>query len=491
MHDQGVIRHFRVAIIGVGGVTGSAVAWILSLFTNVGSILGLEKYGRPGMVNSNPLNNAQTRHDGGTETNYSLPKAIRVLRAALSLTAYVLLRKDKEGLFHVSDRMVVGVGKKQVGKLRARLKEFQHFYPDLRLVEAKELGEIEPKVMEGRNPKQPIVALVSNEGYAINYQLLAECFLEDAQRANPKLRVCFDTEATKITRRNDGVYLIHTNSGVFSANVLVPTAGAYSLLHAQRLGYGLKLGILSVAGSFFSLPKDWIRGKIYRPQVDSRPFAEPHFDLDLVTGVGRGGPLTEPKPVMENYRWGTFKDYAELSSFSLQGALVGLWILISNGLVFYVLMNYLYKVPVIGKWLFLKKAQQTLPSLRYRDITLRKGTGGIRPQIIDLDTWEMEMGERTVTGNDMVKIEDGATFTDHLVAITTPSPGASKCIDNAAFSIVPIIIRLLNQIFGDGSFRMDQTAFERHLGLDQNLRYREVCATIAIEDKLHQTRNAA
>ncbi len=440
---------FDVVIVGLG-VTGTAIMWVLALFTNVKRLCGLEKYGRVATVNSHPLNNAQTSHDGGTETNYTLKHALKVLKAALKLRAYVRMRSDKTGLFHITDRMVLGVGESEVRKLRERYTEFAPHYPDLRIVEADELRVIEPKVMEGRDSGQPVCALVSKEGYAINYQLLAECFLEDAHEANHDIELRFNTEVKSVTRGDDGMYTIHTSGGDVSAKVVVFSAGAYSLFHAQKLGYGLNLGILSVAGSFFSAGKQ-VRGKVYRPQVAGRPFAELHIDKDVLSDESRIGPTTKPVLLMERYNLKSFWDYIKLPIVSFKGFLIANWILLRNGLVWYVFMNALYDVPVVGKYLFLKKAQDTIPTLRYSDLKRRKGAGGVRPQIVDMDTWKLEMGERTIVG-------------DNLIFNTTPSPGASVCIENATERDVPQIISFL----GEG-FWFDKEKLHRTLGLDHQI----------------------
>ena len=49
---------------------------------------------------------------------------------------------------------------------------------------------------------------------------------------------------------------------------------------------------------------------------------------------------------------------------------------------------------------------------------LRRGAGGIRPQIVNLNNGELEMGDKTIVG-------------DRVIFNTTPSPGASVCLQNA------------------------------------------------------------
>jgi malate dehydrogenase (quinone) len=439
-------RNFDLLIVGLG-VTGTALLWVLSKFTNIKNIAAIEKNGSVALVNSHPLNNAQTSHDGGTETNYVLPKALVVQKAARMLRAYVQTRGNRGGLFRITHRMVLAVGEREVAQIRARFEEFSPHYPDLRLVEADELRRIEPMLMRGRNPNQPVCALVSEEGYAINYQVLAETLLNDALDANPDLDIRFNTKVEEV-RREDGNYVVATNNGEISARVVVFAAGAYSLHFAHRLGYGLNLGILSVAGSFFS-GGPLVRGKVYRPQVAGRPFAEIHVDPDVLNeNDSRFGPTTKPILLMERYRYGTFRDYLRQPIVSLKGLWVTLKILIENGLLGYVARNFIYDIPILGKLYFLhREARALIPTMRYSDLKRRKNAGGVRPQIVDLSTGKLEMGERTIAR-------------DNLIFNTTPSPGASVCIYNAVMRDVPQVVEYLGS-----EFWFDSDSFYQELGI--------------------------
>jgi len=211
-----------VVIVG-GGVTGTALAYVLSGFTNVERIALIEKYPRVAQVNSDPRNNSQTSHDGGTETNYDLEHALTIKAAAVALRRYV--ERKGRGLFRKTHRMVIGVGREEVRLLEERFETFKDAYPDLRLIRRDELKKIEPKVIEGRDPHEPICALISTEGYAINYQKLSESFLADAQKKNSKIDTFFNTKVRRV-RREDGIYVIETDSCILRAKVVVFAAGA-------------------------------------------------------------------------------------------------------------------------------------------------------------------------------------------------------------------------------------------------------------------------
>lgn len=408
-----------VLIIG-GGVTGTSLAYVLGQFTDVKNVVVLEKNGKVSMVNSHPLNNSQTSHDGGTETNYTLEHALKVKQAAIYLRSYVKSKKD-DSLFCKTKRMVIGVGREEASKLSKRFREFSPHYPDITFVFGDTLRAIEPNVIENRNPSEPVVGIVSSEGYAIDYQKLSEHFAIDAEKTG-KVKILFNTKVLRVVKNKqpvlDSKWFVETNNGDFLAKVVVFAAGPYSLLFAQELGYGLDYGILPVAGSFFSAG-NLLNNKVYRVQIEGRPFAEIHGDPDVLNSqVTRFGPTTKPLPLMERHQYETLFDFLKLPIVSWRGFKATFKIMRKNNLFKYVFVNMLYDIPVLGKLLFLREAKIIVPSLRYRDLELRRGVGGIRPQIVDLKTGELLMGDATIVG-------------DNIIFNTTPSPGASVCLANA------------------------------------------------------------
>jgi malate dehydrogenase (quinone) len=408
-------RETDLVIVGAG-VTGTALTYILARYSNVLNVIVLEKNPGPAQVNSSPLNNAQTSHDGGTETNYSLAHALEVKSAAVALRRYVRA-KAKPGLYWKGHRMALGVGFDEVKLLERRFKEFAPHYPDLRLAYRQELARLEPKVMEGRDPDEPIAALVSTEGYAVNYQVLAESFLEDGLACNPGMEYRFNT-GVKSVRREGELYVIETDDEIIRTKTVVFAAGAYSLAFAHQLGYGKEYTILNVGGNFYSAGPI-LQGKVYRVQQEGLPFAEVHGDPNVLDhNDTRFGPTTKPVFVMERHRLKTAVSYAGIGILSWRGILAMFRILSRKGLLPYIIENYFYDVPYFGKRLFVGKIRKIVPTLRMKDLQWHQNAGGLRPQIVNLETGQLEMGEKTIVGH-------------NAVFETTPSPGASVCLRNA------------------------------------------------------------
>ena len=437
---------YEIIIVG-GGVTGTADAFVLPRFTNVRKILLLEKWAELATVNSHPRNNAQTSHGGDTETNYSVRHALEVRQYSIFLRRYVASKHDPN-LYRKHLRMALAVTPEEVAMLETRYQNIKDYYP-VRLAYGKELAQIEPKVMEGRNPNAPICALVSTDGFIVNYQKLAEYFFRDAKFINPNFEHRFNTPVLDIKRIGD-IYVLTTPEEVFYGKTVIFAAGPYSLYFAQKLGYGLDNAILPVAGSFME-SRGWLNNKVYRCQVEGRPFAEIHGDPDILDmTMTRFGPTTKPLPLMERHHYGTFWDFLRLPLVSsLRGLASLIKIIWKKDLFLYVIKNIAFDLPIIGKALFLREIRKIVPTIRYRDLRFRRGAGGIRPQIVNLNTGELEMGDASLVG-------------DNIIFNTTPSPGASVCLGNAQRDAKRIVEFLNKQTSGEYYF--DEEAFQRELG---------------------------
>jgi malate dehydrogenase (quinone) len=80
---------YEVAIIG-GGISGTALLYSLSNYTNINRIVLIEKHKEVALLNSHKNSNSQTLHFGDIETNYTLEKAQIVKSAANLVKNYIL-----------------------------------------------------------------------------------------------------------------------------------------------------------------------------------------------------------------------------------------------------------------------------------------------------------------------------------------------------------------------------------------------------------------
>lgn len=197
-----------VIIIG-GGVSGTALLYLLAQYTDINDIVLFEKYGTIASVNSHGRNNSQTLHCGDIETNYTLDKARQVQTTANMVSRYVEQLKNKDNIQYKYSKMVIGVGDKEVAQLRERFQQFGPYYSKMQLLEREEIEKIEPAVIEGR--KESIVALgIVNDYTAVNFQALSESFVDQVRKIKDKtLDIKLNSKVLSITKAAEG-YAVKT-----------------------------------------------------------------------------------------------------------------------------------------------------------------------------------------------------------------------------------------------------------------------------------------
>jgi malate dehydrogenase (quinone) len=408
------VKSFDIIIVG-GGVSGTALLYVLSRFSSIKNIALLEKHASLGSVNSKATQNSQTLHFGDIETNYTLEKSVKVKKYADILKNYLDENEEKhKGIFKVYPKMVIAVGHAEVEELSHRYEEFKKLFPRLKRLDRDAIADIEPSVIAGRDPGIPILALYSDEGYTVDYGRLSKAFAKDAERDG--IHVLENTKVSAIHRDNE--YYVYTNNGLFKAPVVIVTAGAHSLMMAHPLGYGKEYGILSVAGSFYHTPKI-LNGKVYTMQKKKLPFAAVHGDPEVHDAhITRFGPTAKPIFMLERYQYGSVWEYFKTLGIGWK-QIATIAKITNDSIIFpYILKNFFYDWPIIGKRLFLKEARKVVPSLKAGQLRYAKRYGGNRPQIINLDKKTMDTGEAKIIG-------------DNIIFNITPSPGASTCLGNA------------------------------------------------------------
>ncbi|MBD3670921.1 MAG: FAD-dependent oxidoreductase [Gammaproteobacteria bacterium] len=435
---------YDVAIIG-GGISGTALLYLLGKYTDLKQIALIEKYDDIASVNSHGKNNSQTLHCGDIETNYTLDKAVQVKATADMVVKYAKTLPNRDEILHVFNKMVLGVGKKECAFLRERYQIFSPHFPSMQLLERDRIAEIEPALVEGR--EQEIVALgVLNEVSGVDFQKLAVSFVDQARSFTDKdIDLLTGTKSGKIEEMQNG-YRIHTDRGEIEARFVVVSAGGHSLLYAQQMGYGLEYSCLPVAGSFYFAPES-LRGKVYTVQDEKLPFAAIHGDPDvLARGKTRFGPTALVLPMLERYNWKTIPEYFKVLHLDSKVFAV-LWDLIKvKEIRRYMFKNVLFEIPFIRRWLFTRDVRKIVPGMKMKDIRFARHFGGVRPVMIDKAGRKLHLGE--------AKIDTGKG----LVFNMTPSPGATSCLGNGEKDLRLIVDHL--------KCGFDEAALERDLKAD-------------------------
>ncbi len=433
-------KPYELVIVG-GGISGASLLYTVAEFTDIDSVALVEKEDEIAAVNSHHTNNSQTLHFGDIETNYTLEKAEKVKEGAEMVAGYLEANDPDRELHSKRSKMVLGVGSDEVEKLETRHHEngFGDLFPKLEAIDREEIAEIEPKVVEGRDPDREMLALQTPDGYTVDYGAVAQSFIEQVE---DKEGVDVYT-GTKVNSVNDAdeEFLIETTDGWFKADATVVAAGSHSLQIAKRMGYGEDLSLLPVAGSFFLADDGLLNGKVYTLQMKKLPFAAVHGDAEVHDGnTTRFGPTAKVVPALERGELSTVSDFFDVFGLNPDSFLSYGNILADRVLLPYVLKNIVYDLPVVGKRSFLPEVRKVVPSVDLDDIERAKGFGGVRPQIVNTTEKSLDMGEAKITG-------DGIIFN------VTPSPGASTCLKNAMHDT-----RQLKE-FLDRDIEFDEAAF--------------------------------
>jgi len=436
---------YDVVIVG-GGVCGTALLYTLSAYTNVGRVALIEKNAGVALVNSKQTSNSQTLHFGDIETNYSLEKATKVNRAASMVKRYVMKHDPKQDWYTKYHKMVLAVGEEESDFLRVRYEAFKGLFPDLSLIKRSEIAEVEPNVVAGRDEDVELLALSTPDGYAIDYQALSQSFVDRALECAESQSVNLMMSAkVRSIEEKDGHYVLDVDGKTITAKTVAVTSGAHSLLFAKRLGYGQDFALLSAAGSFYFAPAS-LKGKVYMVQMAKLPFAAIHGDPEVQdASKTRFGPTAKVLPMLERHKYGTVLEYFKTAGLSWDAFRSFFNILSDLTILWYMIMNFIYDIPVIGKFLFIRKVRKIVPSMRLKDLTFAKEYGGIRPQIVNLKSRKMELGQAKIEGR-------------NILFNITPSPGASTCLKSAEDDAKRLVA------FLGVDYWFDQERFSQDLG---------------------------
>jgi malate dehydrogenase (quinone) len=433
-------EEYDLIIVG-GGISGASLLYTVAEFTDIERVALIEKEDEIAAINSHHTNNSQTLHFGDIETNYTLEKAEEVKEGAEMVAGYLEANDSDREIHSKRSKMVLAVGDEEVQSLETRYEDegFGDLYPKLEAIGRDRIAELEPKVVEGRDPSKDLLALQTPDGYTVDYGEISKDFVETVED-DSAIDVFTGTKVTDISETMEG-FTVETEDRTFESDATVVAAGSHSLQVAKEMGYGKNKSLLPVAGSFFLAEDDLLNGKVYTLQMKKLPFAAVHGDADVHDpNVTRFGPTAKLVPALERGRISTVPDFFDVFGLNAASFLSYANILSDRVLFPYVLKNLFYDVPKVGKKAFLPHVQKVVPSVEEDDIKRAKGYGGVRPQIVDTAKKSLDMGEAKIHGH-------GIIFN------ITPSPGASTCLKNAMRDTQTLID------FLDDDYGFDEEAF--------------------------------
>ena len=418
------LKKYEVVIVGAG-ISGAALAYELARYTDIKSIGIIEKYEDVATLNSSGTSNSQTIHVGDIETNYTLEKAAVTKRTAKMVEKYCLQYHYQNEIIFSHQKMALGVGEKEVEFLLHRFEEFSKLFPYLEVWDKQRLKELEPRVVldeNGNERPENIVGIGAKDQWTtVDFGKMAKSLIENAQKQEGKtVEVFFNSQVQSIEKSEAKGHIVNTKEEEFHADFVVVDAGAHSLFLAHQMGYGHNLGCLPMAGSFYMTNERMLNGKVYMIQNPKLPFAALHGDPDVLADQNtRFGPTALVLPKLERYKSGTYMDFWKTLRLD-KNILIALWKLLKEkDIRQYIFRNFLFEVPILNKYLFLKDARKIVPSLQLDEFRYAEGFGGVRPQVLNKDEQKLMLGEAS--------IDPGTGILFNM----TPSPGATSCLGNA------------------------------------------------------------
>lgn len=442
-------KHYEVAIVG-GGISGAALLYELARYTDINSLVLIEKYGGLATLNSKGTANSQTVHCGDIETNYTFEKASKVRRTAAMVVKYGIQHNLQGKYMFDGQKMAIGVGDSEVEYIKKRYEEFKPLYPYIEFYDKEELAKIEPKIIYDKNGNQRsenVVGMGVKSGVytTVDFGAFTSTFVDNARKEGKECDLYLNSEVTDINQVGDKFYITTKNGLSISADFVVVNAGAHSLFLAHRMGYGLNFGCLPMAGSFYLTKQKLLNGKVYMVQNPKLPFAALHGDPDILAdGCTRFGPTALALPKLERYH-GTCRSFMDFcKTLNFDGDIVKIFydLLKDSEIRNYILRNFMFEVPYLNKKLFVKDARKIVPSLEVSDIYYARGFGGVRPQVLNKTEKKLMLGEASIN------TEKGIIFN------MTPSPGATSCLGNAERDVKEIC-KFLNKNFNEEKFNQE------------------------------------
>lgn len=237
--------------------------------------------------------------------------------------------------------------------------------PGLRLIDQRELREIEPNVSGLRALHSPYSAVV-------DYREVAAAYAAIFRQAGGNIKL----ESTFLSaRQTEGSNRIETTSGDIEARLIINCAGLHADVVARNAGSKPGLRIIPFRGEFFELAdvsRRLVKGLVYPVPNPQLPFLDVHL-TPTVDGSVMAGPNAVLATMREGYRWRdfSFADIASTLSYS------GFWWLVGH-----------YWKPGIAeinrslrKSVFVQCLRRLLPGIT--DADLVPGGSGVRAQAVD------------------------------------------------------------------------------------------------------------
>ncbi len=263
-------------------------------------------------------------------------------------------------------KVIVATTDEQIHRLeQLHARGIDNGVPDLRIIERRELRELEPHVAGER-------ALYAPHSAVVDYRKIAAAYAGIFRAASGSIKL--GTELLS-AQQFKGHNRVETSAGAIEARLIINCAGLHSDIVAQRTGTKPGLRIIPFRGEYFELRSEsrhLVDGLVYPVPDPDLPFLDVHL-TPTVDGSVEAGPNAVLAGRREGYRWRDFA-FGDMAATLSYG---GFWWLVGR-----------YWKPGVAeinrslrKSVFVKSVQRLVPEITAND--LMPGVSGVRAQAVD------------------------------------------------------------------------------------------------------------
>lgn len=138
--------------------------------------------------------------------------------------------------------MLLGVGQREVDIVTKRYEEFtllKKLFPDNRLLSREEIAQLEPALVDGRDPNIPLAAFYNPDGLAVDFGRVAKSMIDESLTQRPEAcHVLTGRKVVDIQRQDTSGQLFSTlldDGTIILSKAVVINAGGYTPVLLKKL----------------------------------------------------------------------------------------------------------------------------------------------------------------------------------------------------------------------------------------------------------------
>ncbi len=263
-------------------------------------------------------------------------------------------------------KVIVASTDEEIDRLeRLHTRGLNNRVPGLRMLDERELRQIEPNVAGER-------ALYAPHSAVVDYKRIAAVYARIFQDAGGSIKLETELLGAQHVR---GQTRVETTAGAFEARLMINCAGLHADLVAKKTGTKPGLRIIPFRGEYFELRREsrhLVNRLVYPVPNPQLPFLDVHL-TPTVNGTVEAGPNAVLATKREGYSHKDF-DFSDLLSTLSYG---GFWWLMAR-----------YWKPGLAeinrslrKSVFVRSLQRLVPEITEQDLV--RGGSGVRAQAVD------------------------------------------------------------------------------------------------------------